>query len=368
MKNRIRILFTDDSLPAGGGKEVLLLNHLKGLNRKWFDVHLVMLSNNGQLIGKARKFADSSVIFNRKLGLDPHVIWKLRKFLIRHKIQIVHTNQWIDSLYVLLASNGLLIKRIASIHGYNYTWRDQVNRWVLKQFDSIICVSRALKLDLYKQGISWKKLSVIHNCYDESKFHLNTAKKRNTSTSFQLCMVGRFNWIKDQSTLCEAVGLLKQRRVPVELTLVGGGDKKLENKCKSICMLHGIEKEVHFLGLRVDVPEILNQMDCFVFSSLSDTFGIALLEAMACGLAVVVSDIPSSMELIQHGRCGLHFETGNVCSCTQQIEKLIQDSNLRKSLGQKAYQRAQDFQSEKVTRKLEKYYFEIMLKLSNSRS
>ena len=94
-------------------------------------------------------------------------------------------------------------------------------------------------------------------------------------------MVGRFNWVKDQGTICKALSLLKQRGLPVRLTLVGRGDKKLENECKSICKELEIENLVHFLGLCNDVPEILNKTDIFVFSSLCDTFGIALLEAMA---------------------------------------------------------------------------------------
>lgn len=360
MKKKIRLLFTDDSLPAGGGKEILLLNHLKGLDRRLFEVHLIILSDSGELIERARELADYSAVLERKFRFDPHVIWKLRKYLIHHNIQIVHTNIWFDSLYVLLASRGLSIKRIASVHGYNFTWRDQVNRWVLKKFDNIICVSRALKLDLFKQGIPWEKLSVIHNCFDKSKFHLNTATNKHKRISFQLCMVGRFEWTKDHATLCEAVGLLKEKRLPIELTIVGRGDKKLENECKNICKRFDIEKKVHFLGLRNDIPEILAQMDCFVFSSLCDTFGIALLEAMACGLPVVVSDIPSLMELIQHGKCGLYFETGNAYSCAKEIEKLSKDSNLRKSLGRKAFQRAQDFHENKIVKKLENHYLKIM--------
>ena len=76
MKDRVRLLFTDDNLPAGGGKETLLLTHLVGLDRRQFDVDVVMSSNKGELIPKAQEFADNSAVFDRKVGLDPYVIWK----------------------------------------------------------------------------------------------------------------------------------------------------------------------------------------------------------------------------------------------------------------------------------------------------
>jgi glycosyltransferase involved in cell wall biosynthesis len=126
----------------------------------------------------------------------------------------------------------------------------------------------------------------------------------------------------------------------------------------------GLEDVVRIMeNQRVDA-DFLRRFDLFVFSSLADTFGIALLEAMASGLPVLVSDIPSSMELIGYGEHGFFFETGNVSSCAGQIAKLIEKPALRQALGQKAYRRAQDFRPEKVIRDLGKIYLDLMEKRS----
>lgn len=359
MKGKIHLLFTEDSLTAGGGKERLLITYLRDLDRNRFDVHLVLLNNKGALIPQAQQNADHSAIFKRKLGLDPYVLWQLRKYIINNRIQIIHTSQWLDSLYVLLASIGLPVRRIASVHGYNYTWRNQVNQWVLKKFDRIICVSKSLMLDVYKAGFPWGKISLVYNCYDEKRFQRRPSLFKKKADVFKLCMVGRFDWIKDQATLCRAVGSLKKRNITIELTLVGGGDANLERECKSICTQFGIEKDVQFLGMRDDVPEILSNMDAFVFSSFCDTFGIALIEAMACGLPVIVSDIPPFMEIIEYGKYGQYFRTGDPEDCADKICMLINDYKLQESYSHCSIKRAGEFTSKRSIIELEDVYYQF---------
>ena len=81
---------------------------------------------------------------------------------------------------------------------------------------------------------------------------------------------------------------------------------------------------------------------------------------MTCGLPVLVSDIPPSMELIQHGRSGCFFETGNARSCADGILRFMKDQNLRRTKGEKAYLRAKDFTPNKIVRNLELVYLDVM--------
>jgi glycosyltransferase involved in cell wall biosynthesis len=132
------------------------------------------------------------------------------------------------------------------------------------------------------------------------------------------------------------------------------------NSCQRFVSDLGLANAVFFVGQKRVNGRFLSGFDLFVFSSLADTFGIALLEAMACGLPVLVSDIPSSMELIGHGKHGLYFETGNAHSCADGILRFMKDQNLRKTMGEKAYLRSHNFTPEKIVHDLEMIYLDTM--------
>jgi glycosyltransferase involved in cell wall biosynthesis len=355
-QNRIRLLLTEDSLPVGGA-ETQMLQYLKYLNRDQFDVHLITLRNLGGLLEDARKRADHYTCIYRRFGLDIAAIMRLRKYLIKNSINIVHTNQWIDTLYVYLASQGLRIIKISTFHGFVRTWRQKVQIWILKRFDRVVCVSRSLRLDLYKMGIPWDKLLVVYNCHDPIRFNkINCLQDINYEGLFRMVMVGNFWWWKDQKTLIRGVRLLKDKGYKVELHFVGNKTSNIYQDCNVLVNKIGLNDLVKFVeNTRVD-KEYLSTFDLFVFSSFADTFGIALLEAMACGLPVLVSDIPSSMELINHGEYGLYFETGNPSSCADAIVRIMKDTDLRNSLKHKAFLRSQEFQPERIIMDLEKIY------------
>jgi glycosyltransferase involved in cell wall biosynthesis len=362
-QNPLKLLFTNDSLPLGGAERVLL-QYLGHLDRKSFEVHLVTLTDQGVLMPKARTRADHYFCLNRRFGLDLTAILKLRKYMIEHEIALVHTSQWLDSLYVWLAGKGLKVKKIASIHGYhgyNYNWRHHVNLYVLKKYDCIIPVSQAVKLDLYKMGIPWGKMQVISNTYDATAFSIISQHAgRRPRGPFRLVMVGNFRWEKDQRTLVEAVYLMKAQGHNLVLDLVGKGNEDLFQDCLSLVKKLDLQSSVNFLGQQQVNGEFLSRYDMFVFSSLSETFGIALLEAMACGLPVLVSDIPPSMELIRHGKCGLYFETGNPSSCAEAINMIINNPQLQQVMGRRAKERAKDYHPEKIIRAMECLYREII--------
>lgn len=354
---RIQLLITNDSLPLGGA-ETLLLQHLQQIDRTVFEVHMITQTDKGELLSQARNRADHYACLNRRSGLDVASILRLRRYIVQHQIELVHTQQWLDSLYVFLATIGLSVRKITTIHGYDYTWRQFVHLHVLKYFDRVICVSQSLKLDMYKLGIPWNKLKVVYNCYDADRFNpILNSKSRAQNGTLMLIMVGNFHWWKDQMTLIEAVNILKSRGYDIALHLAGEGE--LMEACQKRAKELDIDRIVKFWGkLQVDAS-FLSKFDLFVFSSLCETFGIALLEAMACGLPVLASNIPPLMELIRHGDCGTYFEARNSQSCADGILKFIKRPSLLNSIGQKAHARAQDFHPEKIIIDLERTYLYV---------
>ena len=357
---RKTILFTEDSLPRGGA-EMVLLQRLDHLDRRMFDVHLLTLRPAGSLLPAAQERADHFACVHRRMGLDVRAIVRLRRYIARHQVDLVQTNQWLDSLYVLLATRGMPVKRVATVHGYDKTWRNVVNQRVLGGFDRIICVSKAQAIDLFKMGFPWRKLAVVHNSCDPSfRSQPCPGGGAGSTASFRLISVAHFRWARDPETLIDAIALLRNQGLNITLHLVGDGDLRLKSACEALVAARGLGTAVRFEGERVIDPEWLAGFDLFVFSSLADTFGLAILEAMSCGLPVLVSDIPPFMELIEHGRAGAYFAAADSASCAAAIEELVQDPERRRLLGEQAAHRAMDFRAEKTTADLEAIYRQLL--------
>ena len=363
---RRTILFTEDSLPRGGA-EMVLLQRLDHLDRSLFDVHLLTLRPAGSLLLAGQERADHFACLHRRMGLDVRAIVRLRRYIRRHRVDLVQTNQWLDSLYVLLATRGMPVKRVATVHGYDKTWRNVVNQRVLRGFDRIICVSKAEALDLFKMGFPWSKLAVVHNSCDPSFLSRPwLGRDAGSTASFRMVSVAHFRWARDPETLIDAVALLRHQGFNVTLHLVGDGDMQLRAACEELVAARGLGSVITFERERVIDPEWLAGFDLFVFSSLADTFGLAILEAMSCGLPVLVSDIPPFMDLIEHGRAGAYFAAADAASCTAAIQALIENVELRHSLGSRGALRAQDFSVERTNAELEAVYRQLFAQSADS--
>ena len=139
-------------------------------------------------------------------------------------------------------------------------------------------------------------------------------------------MVGNFMTGRDHLTLMRALTKVKS---DFDFYFIGKRSEAapyIYDECVRICEENGM-KNVHFLGARSDVPALLKQMDGFVYSTDHDTFGIAVIEAMAAGLPIVVNDWPVMKEV-----CGeteenyvKYFKSKDVDSCAEAILQLQKD-------------------------------------------
>jgi glycosyltransferase involved in cell wall biosynthesis len=121
------------------------------------------------------------------------------------------------------------------------------------------------------------------------------------------------------------------RAPDVEFVLVGDGPlrPKLEEQARSL----GIEASVRFLGLRSDVADILRDSDVFVRPSLTEGMSLTVLEAMACGLPVVVTPVGGTSEVVTDGANGCLVAPGDVSALSAALLKLADDARLRRRLG-----------------------------------
>ncbi len=359
-KNKIGLLLLKAIMPLGGA-ETLILQHLKNINREIFRVHIVTLKNEGVLLAEAIKQADQYTCLYKKLPIDPLSLFKLRRYIIINNIEVVHCHDWISALYIYLSASGLKIKKIVTIHSQNKSIVFNLGFFILNSFDKIITVSRYQRLNLFEKGVPWNKIDVVYNCFDDKKFEVIERNDLNkTKNPFKIVMTGNFYWQKDQLTLIEAIKKLVVQGFNIELHLVGARGVKNLQECRDKVKKENLVNIVSFdENTRVD-SKFLSDFDLFVFSSKSETFGIVLLEAMASGLPVLVSDIPSNMELIRYGQDGFYFETANSIDCAEKIKELIKNTIELQNKRNSGLNRVKEFTPQVIVRNLEVCYRNIL--------
>jgi glycosyltransferase involved in cell wall biosynthesis len=153
--------------------------------------------------------------------------------------------------------------------------------------------------------------------------------------------VGRLVPIKNLLILLTAFANLAENDPSVKLVLVGSGYS--EAQLKDYVNRRAIQNRVIFLGTRYDIERILAGFDIFVLPSLSEGLPTALLEAMACGRAIICSDIPANCEVVSHDVNGLIFKPHDVRELEKCIRLLSREESLRTKLGTNARRRATEY-------------------------
>jgi len=137
-------------------------------------------------------------------------------------------------------------------------------------------------------------------------------------------MVARLEQHKDHFTLLRAIALLRDQGIEVQLILIGEGSQR--SQIEDLINKLELQNWVQLLGSRRDIPQLLSQLDLFVFSAQPDEgFGIALAEAMAANLPIVATDVGSCYEVLDGGRCGLLVKSGSATALADGIRQAFAD-------------------------------------------
>ena len=157
-----------------------------------------------------------------------------------------------------------------------------------------------------------------------------------------LC-VGRLIERKGQRHLIDAVKRLVDETIDVQLDLVGTGDARSENEAHVARL--GLKERVHFRGYvpREKIAEYYAAAHVFVLPSYNEGMSVALLEAMASGLPVVVTPTGGTRELVESQVNGFIFDWADVDGLTTHLRRLAKDRSLVRSMGQASRRRASDF-------------------------
>lgn len=250
-------------------------------------------------------------------------------FLYKKKNKCV---KWVQVIHHLYQNPFVRVGSfLANLFGY---LSQQISFILMKRHvDSVIVVNPIVKQQLSKMGFCNENIFVNYNGVDFEKIQ----RFQPSITMYNGVFLGRLNISKGLFDLLDIWKGVVAKNPYAVLALIGGGDSQIEKKLRAAIIASNLEKNVVVFGYLDDAQTfgILKSSQIFVFPSHEEGFGIAVLEAMACGLPVIAWDLPVFRALFPNGL--LRIPLGNTEAFSKKILQLLQDSSLRLNLSRQAF-------------------------------
>ena len=347
--NKVKVVHIVPMLSPGGAERVAV-HIVRGLNRQRYDP--VVVSFTGRLGCDLDRLLEEAGVEVRYLGKRPGFDYRMYSRL--HPVvrdcqpDIVHTH-----LHVLRYAlpSLLLLKRTSLLHTvHNMAEREieprarWIQRYALNHGVVPVAVAEEVALSL-ERLYGTQRCRVIPNgiptdCYacPQTSRREWRAKEGFGDSDVLFACVARFAPQKNHALLLKAFAKGPASDPKAHLVLVGDG--ALREQTEQQAGVLGLTHQVHFLGLRADIPDVLGAMDVFVLSSDYEGNPLSVMEGMAAGLPVVTTAAGGVPDLLENGKEGLIVQPGDVLGLSNSMASLLRNREIRQSLGMAAARRA----------------------------
>lgn len=309
---------------ALAGAERVILTFLKNFDRQRYSVSVASYLNlnfQDNLFTKAVE--NIGVPLNKILvGRNnlPSELWQTINIIRNNKVDLLHSHGYRSDISGFLAAKYSGIPIVSTLHGWTpisakMRAYEALDRWCLKKFDKVLCVSKVIYTALMKSGFSDKKLIYLHNAvsFDEVDSSCNAEQlKVELGCSPQdtlILSVGRLSPEKGLKVLLLVFKELYTGSKNVKLIIAGDGPQRSE--LEEIVKELKISEQVVFTGHRDNIQDFYKLAKLFVMPSLTEGFPMALLEAMQAGLPVIATKVGGIPDIIETGVNGLLIEPDN---------------------------------------------------------
>jgi len=337
--NRLGLAYVVNSLNPGG-TEKLVVEMSRAFARD-FGVRVLCLDDPGVWAGELR--SDGIPVYSlwRQPGLDLAMPVKLARHFREHGTRIVHAHQSTAWFYSALARLLYPAPRLLfEEHGRFYPEvengkRAIVNRLLIARLTHrFVAVSEDVRSRLQRyEGLDAKEIEVIYNGVGPAPPVAQGARdtlRREfgfTPACFVVGTVGRFDPIKNLPMLVDGFARASKEIGNLRGLFVGDGPTFAEIRGQLERV--GLSKRVHMTGYRDDARTLVQCMDLFVLSSFSEGTSMALLEAIAAGVPVVVTNVGGNPEVIASGETGWVVPSNSVEGLTAAIREVATDASTR---------------------------------------
>lgn len=235
-----------------------------------------------------------------------------------------------------------------------------------RRVDGVVAISRTIRDLLIGAGVEPGKIRLIHSGIDPRRYEWQADKSlRGNGATVVGCLAG-LQERKGHRFLLQAAALLKSRGLSLRYRIAGDGP--LREQLEQLTGRLGLGDDVRFVGFVADPAEFLAKIDLFVMPSLSEGLGVAALEAMAAGKAVIATKVGGLAESVLDGVTGILVPPQDPTALAHAIAKLVRAPSLAGEMGTQGQQRVmQHFTLAQMAQHNESFYYELLDTVQYSR-
>jgi len=368
--------------PTFGGSGVVATELGIALAERGHEVHFITYKQpvRLELISHNVHFHEVSVPDYPLFHYQPYELAlssKLVDMVKLHRIEVLHVHYAIPHAYAgymakkMLEEENIFIPMVTTLHGTDITlvgshpfYKTAVT-FSINNSDVVTSVSQSLKDDTLRLFDVKKEIYVVPN-FINIKGHENpyTDCQRDLMAKREeriITHISNFRPVKRITDVIEIFYLI-QKNIPAKLLMVGEGPEK--EKAEALCRSKGIEEKVLFVGNSNEIDKILCFSDLFLLPSESESFGLAALEAMACGVPVISSNTGGLPEVNIHGISGFLSDVGNVEEMAKNALTILVNLDVLSKYKAQAKEIALKFDTENIVPLYEAVYEKALKSIS----
>lgn len=343
----LRITHLVENLERGGLERVVIDLALAQAGAG-HEVQVVCLYEEGLLAQELVAAGVPVSACHKRGGPDARALRCIRSRLRAQRTQVLHTHNpaphYYGALACLLSASVTLVNTRHGMGNAPFTLRREIlYRLSLARTKAVALVCRRARDNFVRHAIvPSRKGAVVPNGIRVGRFAPWSEQARLRvlaglgldPAGFHVGIVGRLNPVKDHAMLLRAMVPLRAALPGATLVVIGGG--ALQASLEALAGSLGIAAAVRFLGDRDDVAALLPGLDAFALSSTTEGYSISLLEASACALPIVATDVGGNAEIVAGGETGLLVASGDSAAMGRALVDLGRDPARRRRMGEAA--------------------------------
>lgn len=381
------LMITPGYYPSQGGVQVEIRLLVNDLVKKGYQITLITKEIPNTQTNENLNGVHIIRLPDSKITLDP---WnglffirknsvELKKIIENEKIDIIHVHHIdLSCPYVYLLKKMFRLPIISTVHGSLLIDREycklRINfkepfRWLLRILpilwfdtksiqasDYLITVSKNLE-DLCKSLRKDDHIITIPNAINLQQFNPDIQPEKFEIEGFKILCPGRISPEKGQLYLVDALKIVREK-IPAQVIFMGSEHANMLPMLKKRIHLLQLDEFVHFLPAQQyeSIPGYYKAADLVVIPSLSESFGLAILENMALGNVVVASNVGGIPDLIEDKKTGLLVPPANPQLLAEAIILALTDAQLRETIKKNAIEKAQEYDIQTIARDVERCY------------
>jgi L-malate glycosyltransferase len=358
--------------PTYGGSGVVATELGKELAARGHEVHFISYALPIRLTTNEHIFFHEVEVLTYPLfeypPYDLVLATKMAEVMTRYDLDLLHVHYAIPhSISAYLAKMMLkdrVVPFVTTLHGTDITLvgNDRsylpITRFGIEQSDAVTAVSNYLRQRTIDEFQITRPMNVIPNFVDCDVYDRATDMQLRDRFAGRgegiLIHISNFRPVKRVENVVEIFSLVRKNR-SAKLLMVGDGPER--PKAEWLANTHGIAEDVLFMGKQSDMAKLLSISDILLLPSDLESFGLVALEAMACEVPVVASDVGGLPEVVRHGIDGYLHNPGDVAAMSESCLRILDNPTLREEMGRRARTRARkEFCASKIVVKYEELY------------